>query len=449
LNRVYGDTIDKLERDFIVDSMTDLFFTKGRNKKLERFKNIVEYADEEEMRPFIEAYINRHKDFTDKIQKAVSRRIEELAGSDYEKISKLEKQALYGVPNVPYKKDWYKLALRKSLIDAADQDFDKVGLTTAKIQAERYGYEGDQAKGFVKYYDEIYPKFLKEFGKKYGADVELTEVESPSGKTYEIWAMELTPEMKKDIKTGLPKFAEGGYVIKRGDTLSQIALENNTTVEEIARLNNIEDINLIRAGDKLKLTEPVKEKQSEPEVAKVNRPKKSRGIIPTNLKQFVKDLFGSDDLLTEEDITPEEKEALVAAVKKAKEQNKNILEYNDYQTQKTGEDQYRDVSTAVDNRSFFSRVADPSYSMKTTIGQAQIKEDEEGNTIVLDRYNFNDAKTEFDLVDFLKGVRSAGGSVYGQARNIGRWFGSSSEEGSSVAINLGKIDTDAAFTRNS
>jgi LysM repeat protein len=261
--------------------------------------------------------------------------------------------------------------------------------------------------------------------------------------------MELTPEMKKDIKKGLPKFAEGGYVIKRGDTLSQIALENNTTVEEIARLNNIEDINLIRAGDKLKLTEPVKEKQSEPEVAKVNRPKKSRGIIPTNLKQFVKDLFGSDDLLTEEDITPEEKEALVAAVKKAKEQNKNILEYNDYQTQKTGEDQYRDVSTAVDNRSFFSRVADPSYSMKTTIGQAQIKEDEEGNTIVLDRYNFNDAKTEFDLVDFLKGVRSAGGSVYGQARNIGRWFGSSSEEGSSVAINLGKIDTDAAFTRNS
>jgi LysM repeat protein len=449
LNRVYGDTIDKLERDFIVDSMTDLFFTKGRNKKLERFKNIVEYADEEEMRPFIEAYINRHKDFTDKIQKAVSRRIEELAGSDYEKISKLEKQALYGVPNVPYKKDWYKLALRKSLIDAANQDFDKVGLTTAKIQAERYGLEYDLAEGFVKYYDEIYPKFLKDFGKKYGADVELTEVKSPSGKTYEIWAMELTPEMKKDIKKGLPKFAEGGYVIKRGDTLLQIASKNNTTVEELARLNNIEDINFIRAGDKLKLTESVKEKQSEPEVTKVNSPKKSRGTIPTNLKQFVKDLFGSDDLLTEEDITPEEKEALVAAVKKAKEQNKNILEYNDYQTQKTGEDQYKDVSTAVDNRSFFSRVADPSYSMKTTIGQAQIKEDEEGNTIVLDRYNFNDAKTEFDLVDFLKGVRSAGGSVYGQARNIGRWFGSSSEEGSSVAINLGKIDTDAAFTRNS
>ena len=449
LDRVYGDTIDKLERTFIIDSMTDLFFSTNRKKQLESFEELIEVTDEEELVPAISNYLDKYTSSLDKKEIALKRIIKEKSGEDYESISKLENQVFYGVPNVPYKKDWYKLALRKSLIDAADQDFDKVGLTTAKIQAERYGYEGDQAKGFVKYYDEIYPKFLKEFGKKYGADVELTEVESPSGRTHEIWAMELTPEMKKDIKKGLPKFAEGGYVIKRGDTLSQIALENNTTVEEIARLNNIEDINLIRAGDKLKLTEPVKEKQSEPEVAKVNRPKKSRGIIPTNLKQFVKDLFGSDDLLTEEDITPEEKEALVAAVKKAKEQNKNILEYNDYQTQKTGEDQYRDVSTAVDNRSFFSRVADPSYSMKTTIGQAQIKEDEEGNTIVLDRYNFNDAKTEFDLVDFLKGVRSAGGSVYGQARNIGRWFGSSSEEGSPVAINLGKIDTDAAFARNS
>jgi hypothetical protein len=103
--------------------------------------------------------------------------------------------------------------LRKSLIDAADQDFDKVGLTTAKIQAERYGYEGDQAKGFVKYYDEIYPKFLKEFGKKYGADVELTEVESPSGKTYEIWAMELTPEMKKDIKKDCLSLQKAGMLL--------------------------------------------------------------------------------------------------------------------------------------------------------------------------------------------------------------------------------------------
>ena len=212
LDRVYGDTIDKLERTFIIDSMTDLFFSTNRKKQLESFEELIEVTDEEELVPAISNYLDKYTSSLDKKEIALKRIIKEKSGEDYESISKLENQVFYGVPNVPYKKDWYKLALRKSLIDAADQDFDKVGLTTAKIQAERYGYEGDQAKGFVKYYDEIYPKFLKEFGKKYGADVELTEVESPSGRTHEIWAMELTPEMKKDIKKGLPKFVEGGLV---------------------------------------------------------------------------------------------------------------------------------------------------------------------------------------------------------------------------------------------
>lgn len=215
LDRIYGDTIDNLERDFIIDSMADLFFSTHRNKQLKNFEELIETTDEEKMFPVISSYLDNYINSLDKKEIALKRIIKEKSGEEYENISKLENQVLYGVPNVPYKKDWYKLALRKSLIDAANQDVDKVGLTTSKIQAERYDYEGDSAKGFVKYYDEIYPKFLKEFGKKYGVDVELTEVKSPSGRTHEIWTMELTPEMKKDIKTGLPKFAEGGHVIKR------------------------------------------------------------------------------------------------------------------------------------------------------------------------------------------------------------------------------------------
>lgn len=372
---------------------------------------------------------------------------EEKFNMSVEDFFALEDRVTKGIPeNVPYKKKWYEYLLKQSLVDAVDRGYDKIGLTPARLHAERYG-EGVDPKGFKKYYDEIYPKFLKAFGKKYGVDLDQEWVTNKNSNMFEIWTMDITPEMRKDIQKGLPKFAEGGYVIKRGDTLSQIAARNNTTVEELARLNNIEDVNFIRAGDKLKLAESKKQEAPEPQVNKVVVPKESKGIIPTNLKQFVKDLFGSDDLVTEEDITPEEKEALVAAVKKAKEQNKNILEYNDYQTQQSGENQYKDVSSALDNKSFFSRVADPAYSMKTTIGQAQIKEDEAGNTIILDRYNFNDAKPEFDLVDFLKSVKSAGGSVYGQARNLARWFGSSGEEGAPVAINLGKIDE--ASIRNS
>ena len=43
------------------------------------------------------------------------------------------------------------------------------------------------------------------------------------------------------------------YTVKKGDTLSQIALNYNTTVGEIVKLNNIKNSNLIYVGQKLKL----------------------------------------------------------------------------------------------------------------------------------------------------------------------------------------------------
>ena len=43
------------------------------------------------------------------------------------------------------------------------------------------------------------------------------------------------------------------YIIKQGDTLSAIAKANGTTVDELAKLNNISDVNLIQAGATLTL----------------------------------------------------------------------------------------------------------------------------------------------------------------------------------------------------
>lgn len=43
------------------------------------------------------------------------------------------------------------------------------------------------------------------------------------------------------------------YIVKKGDTLSQIAAKYNTTVNEIAKLNNIVDVNRISVGQALKL----------------------------------------------------------------------------------------------------------------------------------------------------------------------------------------------------
>ena len=45
------------------------------------------------------------------------------------------------------------------------------------------------------------------------------------------------------------------YTIKSGDTLSKIAVANNTTVEALARANNIKNVDLIFPGTTLKLSD--------------------------------------------------------------------------------------------------------------------------------------------------------------------------------------------------
>lgn len=56
-------------------------------------------------------------------------------------------------------------------------------------------------------------------------------------------------EKKEDKKEDSVKY----YTIRLGDTLSEIAIKYNTTVEKLVELNNIEKPNLIYAGDKLRV----------------------------------------------------------------------------------------------------------------------------------------------------------------------------------------------------
>jgi hypothetical protein len=222
-----------------------------------------------------------------------------------------------GVPDAPFKDTWYQLALKRVLKHAADNGYERVGLTTGKQQAERFdlskqvdyidyvregqdkyrmaivGKDGqgvnlpkeifsetelknylgnDVAKkivdgegqsgggrmtlrgpdltvggqGMKKYYDEIYPKFLDKYGKKWNARVGETqistgdnawnmaeqikmrgisdaqwramseadkltlwnEIKKSEGKTQEsIRYIDITPEMKGAVSKGQPLFA--------------------------------------------------------------------------------------------------------------------------------------------------------------------------------------------------------------------------------------------------
>jgi hypothetical protein len=241
----------------------------------------------------------------------------------------LQKTYAQGVPDAPYKDDWYQLTLRRAIKEAIDGGYDRVALPTGSRVAERFdlskqidridynknddgtysmsaikdgrevfakegldekelsgivgkdvakkivGDEGSSApkadrwesedgdvpefkslsgldlsvggEGMKKYYDEIYPNYLKKFGKKYGANVGTTSVQTePSTdkifrdlgkfhaytgqgretKEFNTYAealeflgmgkeplhyMEITPAMRKEFSTGIP-MKHGGKV---------------------------------------------------------------------------------------------------------------------------------------------------------------------------------------------------------------------------------------------
>jgi LysM repeat protein len=89
--------------------------------------------------------------------------------------------------------------------------------------------------------------------------------------------------MRKDILTGLPQFAEGGqvsaYEIQTGDTLSNIAKQHGTTVEQLATDNEISDPNMIYAGRTINV--PSAAGIIEPAAAPISMPEPEVAPSPT------------------------------------------------------------------------------------------------------------------------------------------------------------------------
>ena len=241
------------------------------------------------------------------------------------------------------------------------------------------------------------------------------------------------------------------YVIQKGDTLSEIAQKLKIDMEQLAKENNIKNKRKIFIGQELKLPSsklPLPEQVSKAmtEATKFMTGKKSPVAavqayhmlkVPTNIKQFLYDLSGGQKVITEKDVHEDELKALKNSVISAKKRGSNIMEYVDHGTGT----KYKDVSGQMSNVSLLGllgKLTDPAYSMKTFIGQGAITENPKGETLVTDRFNYNDA-VDGTFMDYLKDARRAGRSIYTQMRTLGRHYGSGPGEGSPVVINLGKL----------
>lgn len=277
------------------------------------------------------------------------------------------------------------------------------------------------------------------------------------------------------------------YLIKKGDSLAAIAKRYNTTVKDIAKLNKIKNVNKIYAGDtiildreerqapilervnrslsrakkaitpnprsnrtvgraanqqKRQFTKPDTAQRQESLLSRV-RKKVSEPILPTNIRQLVYDVFGGNATLTENDLKSDEIKALKDAVISARNRGSGNVNYVDYGTEggtydDIGGSKVYGGAKELPNASLLKRINDPNYSMKTTIGQAKITKNKKGETVILDRYNFNNA-TDGTFKDYLAEAKKTGTNLYNQARLVGKFFGSAPGEGSPVAINLGRI----------
>ena len=133
--------------------------------------------------------------------------------------------------------------------------------TTHRVdpQTRTYAYEeqiiSEGTKDIVLYYNEEPTKNLKSLDEiaqdvldgKYGNNPERKEKLTAEGYN----ASEVQDRVNELVKERDSK--ENYYVIKKGDTLSEIAIEFSTTVEKLVELNDIKDPDKIYAGDAIRV----------------------------------------------------------------------------------------------------------------------------------------------------------------------------------------------------
>ena len=157
--------------------------------------------------------------------------------------------------------------------------------------------------------------------------------------------------------------------------------------------------------------------------------------IPPNIRMFVADLIGNKDPFTEKDLSAQDQRLLKEIASKGVE--KGTIGYEDYGVNSI-------------NRNILRNILDDRYNLKTLLGKAKVEVNEDGELVVKDTFDFNDAKDIKNLDDFkaamtdiygafrgYEGYQGSGG-IYSALRQMGTYFGSKPGEGAEVNINLGK-----------
>ena len=147
------------------------------------------------------------------------------------------------VPDAPFSDNYHEYVMKKLLRMAAEQDYDSIGWTPAKVQVERWSEKF--AEGYRIEYDQDIPKFMNKYGKKWGTRVGKTVLDNGT----EVWAMAITDSMKESVLTeGQPLYSD-----RDAESVSNRSLLANA-FEGVAQ-NDIERQKIQEYRDKISLIE--------------------------------------------------------------------------------------------------------------------------------------------------------------------------------------------------
>lgn len=208
------------------------------------------------------------------------------------------------------------------------------------------------------------------------------------------------------------------YKVASGDTLSKIALDNNTTVEAIADLNELEDVNNIKVGQALNLglgdTELPLE-TTEPDLVDEETEEEEGGLFSS---QAAKNLLSSFNPFqgdkTEEDYSPDVLDSLRRAATNAMSRGKMNIDYEDYGTGEDGDKTRQAVSNTESRKKTkggIGKMADKSHrDAALSIGGGTLVE-EDGDIYLTDTYDFSRVKRPDSNSDAYYALRYAMGEL--------------------------------------
>lgn len=176
--------IKRVESELVSDVAEEI---KGKADDAEKLAEQYVRAEYSYMRDIFSDYYGLSEDVKNKL--SYLKRLENERVDVSLKVQSAENKT----PDAPFRNNYHEYVLKRLIRMAAEDGYDSIGWTTAKQQERRWS--SDYAEAYRIEYDQEMPKFLRKYGKKWGAEVGYADLENG----FKVWQMTIPDSMKDSV----------------------------------------------------------------------------------------------------------------------------------------------------------------------------------------------------------------------------------------------------------